>query len=234
MKTKLFAFIWIGLFLLISCAHANLSTPTPKRCFSLKLPRRRLWLQTSHSLRHPRLSTSTPTSLGTPTSPATPTLVPSTKVTSTSCLRNRPPRRDSRFFFATNTHGMMRQWMSNTPDNTQMTAGQSFVKTWKIKNSGTCTWSTGYTIIYAGYSTQMSGQPQPLPLPVTPGQEIQISVNFVAPAQAGSYLSAWTLDDGDGTAYSHFYGSNIPRHCACETSLCKNCCEVNKTLNKRS
>ena len=97
----------------------------------------------------------------------------------------------------------------NIPDNTQMTAGQSFVKTWKIKNSGTCTWDTGYKIIYAGYATQMSGQPQPVPLPVTPGQEIQISVNFVAPAQPGSYLSAWTLDDGDGTAYSNFYGSNI-------------------------
>ena len=33
MKTKLFAFIWIGIFLLISCAPANLSTPTPNIVF---------------------------------------------------------------------------------------------------------------------------------------------------------------------------------------------------------
>jgi hypothetical protein len=94
----------------------------------------------------------------------------------------------------------------NIPDNTQMTAGQSFVKTWKIKNSGTCTWDTGYKIIYGGYSTQMSGQPQPLPVPVTSGQEIEISVNFVAPAQPGSYLSAWELADANGVP---IFGSNI-------------------------
>ena len=94
----------------------------------------------------------------------------------------------------------------NIPDNTQMTAGQSFVKTWKIKNSGTCTWGAGYKIIYAGYSTQMSGQPQPLTLPVAPGQEIEISVNFIAPAQPGSYVSAWTLANASDRA---FFGSNV-------------------------
>ena len=94
----------------------------------------------------------------------------------------------------------------NIPDNTQMTAGQSFVKTWKIKNSGTCTWDTGYKIIYAGYATQLSGQPQPLPLPVTPGQEIEISVNFIAPAQSGSYSSAWTLQNANG---NNFFGTDI-------------------------
>src|SRR5512138_1314450 len=30
------------------------------------------------------------------------------------------------------------------PDGTQMTPGQQFVKTWKIKNDGICTWGAGY------------------------------------------------------------------------------------------
>jgi hypothetical protein len=94
----------------------------------------------------------------------------------------------------------------NIPDNTQMTPGQNFVKTWKISNKGTCTWGAGYKISYAGYSTQMSGQPQPLTLPVAPGQEIQISVNFIAPTQPGSYISAWTLQNSNG---QNFFGSNL-------------------------
>ena len=32
----------------------------------------------------------------------------------------------------------------NVPDGTQMTPGQQFVKTWRIKNDGICTWGAGY------------------------------------------------------------------------------------------
>jgi len=92
----------------------------------------------------------------------------------------------------------------NIPDNTEMTPGQDFTKTWKIKNTGTCTWGAGYTIIYAGYSDKMSGQPQPLPA-IGPGQEVDISVQFKAPAKAGEYVSAWTLANAKGVS---FFGNN--------------------------
>jgi Ig-like domain from next to BRCA1 gene len=210
MKIKLFAFIWIGVFLLISCAPANLSTPTPNIVFIKTSAAQTVVANfTLTAASAAFTSTPTPTSHGAPTSPATPTLISTTKIAST-LVPTQIGHPGATQILLCNEYSWDDATVDiNTPDNTQMTAGQSFVKTWKIKNSGTCTWSTGYTIIYAGYATQMSGQPQPLSLPITPGQEIQISVNFVAPAQPGSYLSAWTLDDGDGTAYSHFYGSNI-------------------------
>ena len=74
-----------------------------------------------------------------------------------------------------------------------MTPGQEFVKTWKIKNSGICTWGAGYKIVYAGYADQMSGMPQPITGVIGPGQEVEISVNFKAPTKVGEYVSAWTL-----------------------------------------
>jgi len=52
----------------------------------------------------------------------------------------------------------------------------------------------------------MSGQPQPVPVPVVPGQEIEITVNFIAPTQLGSDSSAWTLQNAGGLP---FFGSNI-------------------------
>lgn len=93
----------------------------------------------------------------------------------------------------------------NFPDNTEVTPGQEFVKTWKIKNAGSCTWGAGYRIVYANYATQMSGQPQPLPSVVAPGEEIEISVQFKAPTQAGEYVSAWTLANDKGVL---FFGNN--------------------------
>src|SRR5688572_2187376 len=33
------------------------------------------------------------------------------------------------------------------PDNTRLEAGEKFTKTWKLQNTGSCTW-TGYTIAF--------------------------------------------------------------------------------------
>jgi len=93
----------------------------------------------------------------------------------------------------------------NVPDNTQMTPGQDFVKTWKIKNAGSCTWGAGYTVIYSGYTDKMSGVPQPINSVVAPGQEIEISVQFKAPTKIGEYVSAWTLSNPKGIP---FFGNN--------------------------
>lgn len=95
----------------------------------------------------------------------------------------------------------------NVTDNTQMTPGQDFVKTWKIKNAGTCTWGAGYTIIYS-YGDKMSGVPQPINSVVAPGQEIEITVQFKAPTQIGEYVSAWTLANPKGIPF--FGNDNKP------------------------
>jgi hypothetical protein len=89
----------------------------------------------------------------------------------------------------------------NIPDGTQMTPGQQFVKTWKIKNAGICTWGAGYKVVYAGYSDMMSGVPQPLNGVIGPGQEVEISVQFKAPTRAGEYVSAWTLQNAAGIKF---------------------------------
>ncbi len=95
----------------------------------------------------------------------------------------------------------------NVPDGTQMTPGQDFVKTWKIKNAGTCTWGAGYTLIYS-YGDKMSGVPQPINGVVAPGQEIEISIQFKAPTLIGEYVSAWTLANSKGIPF--FGNSNKP------------------------
>jgi hypothetical protein len=86
------------------------------------------------------------------------------------------------------------------PDGTPMTANQEFVKTWKIKNTGNCTWGDGYGLVYS-YGERMSGDPVALSAVVLPGQEVEISVNFKAPGKIGEYTSAWQMANANGITF---------------------------------
>jgi hypothetical protein len=88
----------------------------------------------------------------------------------------------------------------NVPDNTEMQLGQDFVKTWRVKNNGSCTWGAGYKLSFS-YGDQMSGAAKPFASVVGPGQEVEITVNFKAPTKAGTYLSAWQMVNASGKPF---------------------------------
>jgi hypothetical protein len=85
------------------------------------------------------------------------------------------------------------------PDDTKMQPGQTFTKTWRLLNAGTCTWSKDYSI--AVFSGDSMNAPTSVPMPsrVEPGQSVDISVDLVAPAQAGTYQGNWKLRNASGT-----------------------------------
>ncbi len=86
------------------------------------------------------------------------------------------------------------------PDDTSFRQGINFVKTWQIKNTGTCTWGPTYSLIFAGGDI-MNG-PQSVPLPVVnPGDIFDISVNLTSPANGGVYLGDWEFQRPDGTRF---------------------------------
>ena len=97
-----------------------------------------------------------------------------------------------------------------TYDDANMTAppvlqpGQPFVKTWRVRNSGTCTWTSAYYLAYAHGNTsqsQMGGQPTYIKGSVPPGGTYDISVNLVAPQQPGVYQGFWQMHNAKGTAF---------------------------------
>ena len=99
--------------------------------------------------------------------------------------------------------------LSGTPEalcdslsyDTVLAPGQDFIKTWKVRNNGSCEWGAGYVLAYAGYTDQMSGQFVALTDVVLPGEEVDVSVQFKAPAQAGTYLSAWQMRTPAGVTF---------------------------------
>lgn len=89
----------------------------------------------------------------------------------------------------------------NVPDNTLMTPGQDFVKTWKIKNIGSCKWDSGYKLVYSYGDDELKGEPQPLSAVIGPGEEAEVSVSFTAPDLPGTYTTYWTLQNAKGIAF---------------------------------
>lgn len=90
------------------------------------------------------------------------------------------------------------------PDHTVMAPGQTFTKTWSIKNVGTCDWTTSYKVAFLS-GTAMGGVSTAIPA-VTKGHADNISVNLVAPITKGTYSSYWILQNAAGQSFgASFY-----------------------------
>jgi hypothetical protein len=91
------------------------------------------------------------------------------------------------------------------PDDTEVPTGSTFVKTWRIKNNGTCTWNSSYNVVFdQGDAMLPSGSASSYQLTtgtVAPGQEMDISITFKAPDKTGSYQGYWKLRNGSGLLF---------------------------------
>jgi len=86
------------------------------------------------------------------------------------------------------------------PDNTTIKAGQTFVKTWRIRNTGTCDWDPGYRLTFVE-GDQMGG-PDWVTIPETPaGENAEISVELVAPVEPGRHRGYWQICVGEGECF---------------------------------
>ncbi len=87
------------------------------------------------------------------------------------------------------------------PDNSVIAAGSSFVKTWRLRNSGTCTWEPSYSAVFV--SGAQMGAPSPVYLPhtVLPGATVDVSVPMMAPMTPGTYRGDWMLSTSTGTLF---------------------------------
>ncbi len=89
------------------------------------------------------------------------------------------------------------------PDGTVMSPGQSFTKTWRIRNSGSTSWS-GYKLAFA--SGAQMGAPPSVSVPMTPpGATVDISAPMTAPTDAGGHKGNWRLRTADGESFGEVF-----------------------------
>jgi hypothetical protein len=83
------------------------------------------------------------------------------------------------------------------PDKTVLAAGQAFVKTWRVKNTGTCTWGADEELVF------VRGEPMTttttIAIPATaPGATADLSIAMTAPAAPGTHLADWRMRNRGG------------------------------------
>jgi hypothetical protein len=87
------------------------------------------------------------------------------------------------------------------PDNSVFSPGEEFVKTWTLRNVGTCSWSPDYGLIYIK-GDQMDGtSPAPIGATVPPNGTIQLFLPQTAPQEPGSYEGYWKLISPGGQEF---------------------------------
>jgi hypothetical protein len=151
----------------------------------------------------------TQTALAQPTATPRPTNTPITVVTFASPSGASAPT-------ATNTtaassggssacHGLSYISDVTIPDNTKVTPGQSFTKTWKVLNSGSCAWESGFIFNIVG-GQAIGGTAVTLNQRVEPGRQYEFSVPMVVPTDAtGELKGTWRLSDTNG----NFFGDGV-------------------------
>jgi Ig-like domain from next to BRCA1 gene len=86
-----------------------------------------------------------------------------------------------------------------------LSPGATFIKTWRLKNVGTCTWTSGYLLVFDhGQSMDPSARaPDPVALltTVAPGQKIDVTINLVAPPSPGNYQADFYLRSATGVNF---------------------------------
>jgi polar amino acid transport system substrate-binding protein len=85
-----------------------------------------------------------------------------------------------------------------------MPPGQPFSKGWRLRNSGTCTWGSGYRLVYVQGNTpeaRMGGQPTAITGQVPPGGLTDIYVNLVSPLTPGVYQGFWQMTNASGIPF---------------------------------
>jgi hypothetical protein len=98
----------------------------------------------------------------------------------------------------------------NVPDGTVMAPGATFTKTWRLKNVGTCAWSTSYQLVYFSGEQMGAASSAAFTQNVAVGQTVDISINLTAPSVAGSYRGYWMFKNANGALFGIGAQANKP------------------------
>ncbi len=93
------------------------------------------------------------------------------------------------------------------PDGSVVAPNTSITKTWRVQNTGTCTWNSNYAVVFSSGDQMNAPTVTYLPANVPPGSTVDLSVSMVTPVAEGDYVGNYMLrSDGGvlfGTGTSH-------------------------------
>jgi len=94
------------------------------------------------------------------------------------------------------------------PDGTELNPGESFTKTWEIKNSGTCNWNSDFKITFVG-GDFFGSDTTKIRKNVDAGDTANISLRMEAPSGSGKITSSWQMADDGGNVFGQIFTIQI-------------------------
>jgi hypothetical protein len=188
---KIAFYLFLPTLFLSACGSETASPTTDPAAFYTAAAQTIFAAQTST---HPFTPTSLPTFTLTPQTPPTLTPTPTQIVNAVTAVTQTSTPCNNSLFVSDVT----------IPDGTILAPGVSFIKTWSIRNTGTCDWSTAYGLAFFSGSV-MDGSRTTLSASVFAGNAVNISVAMQAPMVAGTYTGYWRMQNAVGT----FFGELI-------------------------
>ena len=197
MRRNLMSLLIIGIVLLTACNSpaANL-TPTPDA----------EQIQTHVVETYAVILTQTASAQPTATAELVPTLTASATIAPLVTLASTLPSLPQATVAATQSCYSMAFVSDVTiPDNTPVTPGQTFTKTWKVVNNGSCAWDAGFKFAFTS-GEAMSGVTYTLPSAVAVNATLDISIAMTAPTnRTGALRGNWRM----ATAAGQFFGDEV-------------------------
>jgi hypothetical protein len=96
----------------------------------------------------------------------------------------------------------MAAFVSQTvPDDTVFAPNTAFTKSWRLKNVGTCSWTTSYALVFDSGDSMGGPAATGLTGVVNPGQTVDLAVNLTSPSTAGTYRGNYKLRNASGVLF---------------------------------
>lgn len=87
------------------------------------------------------------------------------------------------------------------PDGTLVRPGQKFTKVWEFKNVGNCIWTEDYALVQVYGHPMGVASPVPLRQIVHPGENVEISLQMMAPYIPACWVGWWKFQDEEGNEF---------------------------------
>jgi hypothetical protein len=223
-RFKKFTLIFAALASILACGPLTAGTPQPAATLNA--------LYTAAAQTLEGMSTQAANTLiAQASATSTLSIIATASVTPFSTYTNVPPisttvaRCDSAAFVADVTY----------PDGSAVGRSSTFTKTWRIRNTGTCTWTSSYAIVYVNGEKFSGPNFVSIPGNVAPGESVAVSVDLISPKTPGRYRGNWMLRNSSGvifglgdTGTSTFYVDvNVSGYIVTGYDFAANYCDAN-------
>ncbi|MCD6577158.1 MAG: hypothetical protein J7K66_03990 [Anaerolineaceae bacterium] len=97
------------------------------------------------------------------------------------------------------------------PDYSVFNPGDTFTKTWKIRNDGACTWTTDYRLVFTNGSRMGGPLTKKFTDTIKPGEIATFSVNLTAPFSSGTNTGVWKIVSKEGEQFGNYWTKIVVR-----------------------